>query len=244
MKIRNPKSRSDLKIGKNDNVLEVGGGHNPHPRSNVIVDKFIDSNYHRSGDIKVRRNQKFMQADGENLPFKDKEFDYVISNQVLEHVDNPAKFLDEQMRVAKRGYLEAPCLFGEYLFPKESHRWLILEIDRKIVMVEKKNVFRHAAFDISDVFLHYLPGISISYKMLKRNNPRLFNVAIEWDDKFEYIIEPTDPEILKYFTQYWDSEMIKKQIPARSKASELIVTLQAFSGVFVDFFVNSLSKKQ
>ena len=80
--------------------------------------------------------------------------------------------------------------------------------------------------------------------MLRRNNPELFNVAIEWDDSFEYIVEPTDPEILKYFTQYWDSEMINKQMPARSKVGELIVTLQAFSAVFIGFFVNSLSKKK
>lgn len=56
MKTSNPKSRNHLSIGKNDRVLEVGCGHNPHFRSNVIVDKFIDSNYHRSGDIKVLRD--------------------------------------------------------------------------------------------------------------------------------------------------------------------------------------------
>lgn len=241
MKTRNPKSRSDLKIGSNDYVLEVGGGHNPHPRSNVVCDKFIDSNYHRSGDIKVRKNQKFLQADGENLPFKDKEFDYVICNQVLEHVDNPAKFMAEQMRVSKRGYLEAPSLFGEYLFPKESHRWLILEIDSKVVMVEKKDFFRTSAFDLGDVFLHHLPRISIAYKMLWRNNPELFNMAIEWENDFEYLIEPTDPKYLKYFNTYWDSEMIRSQVKPRSKGSELLATVRAFSGVFTDYFKNSIS---
>ena len=69
MKIRNPKSRFNLNIMKKDRVIEVGGGHNPHPRSNVIVDKFIDSNYHRHSDIKVLKHQQFIQADGENLPF-------------------------------------------------------------------------------------------------------------------------------------------------------------------------------
>jgi ubiquinone/menaquinone biosynthesis C-methylase UbiE len=240
MKLRNPKSRSDLKIGKNDYVLEVGGGHNPHPRSNVVCDKFIDSNYHRSGDIKVRKNQEFLQADGENLPFKDKEFDYVICNQVLEHVDNPAKFLDEQMRVAKRGYLEAPSLFGEYLFPKESHRWLILEIENKIVMVEKKTVFRTSSFDISDIFLHHLQTISIPYKMLMRTYPELRNAAIEWENNFEYLIEPTDPAFLKYFNTYWDSEMIRKQIRPRSKGKEMMMTIQAFGGVVGDFLRNSM----
>ena len=57
MKYRNPKSRFNLSIGKKDHVLEVGGGHNPHPRSNVVVDKFVDCNYHRKSDVKVLKNQ-------------------------------------------------------------------------------------------------------------------------------------------------------------------------------------------
>lgn len=57
MKTNNPKSRFKLGINKNDKVLEVGGGHNPHPRSNMVVDKYIDSNYHRHSDIKVLKHQ-------------------------------------------------------------------------------------------------------------------------------------------------------------------------------------------
>ncbi len=92
MKLRNPKHRFDLNIKRGDKVLEVGGGHNPHYMANVVCDKFVDSNYHRSGDIKVLKNQKFLQADGEKLPFEDKEFDYVICCQVLEHVPDPVSF--------------------------------------------------------------------------------------------------------------------------------------------------------
>ena len=73
MKIKNPKNRLDLSIKRSDRVLEIGGGNNPHPRSNVVVDKFPDINYHRSGDIKVLKHQTFIQADGEDLPFKDKD---------------------------------------------------------------------------------------------------------------------------------------------------------------------------
>ena len=57
MKTSNPESRFHIDIKRNYNVLEVGGGHNPHPRSNVVVDKFVDSNYHRHADIKVLKKQ-------------------------------------------------------------------------------------------------------------------------------------------------------------------------------------------
>lgn len=99
-------------------MLEIGPGHNPTYRSNVIAEKFIDTNYHRCGDVKIYPHQTFVHADGENLPFKDKEFDYVICNQVLEHVEHPEAFIKELCRIARRGYIETPSLLGEYLFPK------------------------------------------------------------------------------------------------------------------------------
>ena len=47
MRTRTPKDRWDLNICKHDRVLEIGSGHNPLYRSNVIVDKYIDNNTHR-----------------------------------------------------------------------------------------------------------------------------------------------------------------------------------------------------
>lgn len=40
---------------------------------------------------------------GEDLPFPDASFDLVISSNVLEHVDNPQKVIDESVRVLKPG---------------------------------------------------------------------------------------------------------------------------------------------
>jgi len=51
-------------------------------------------------------HQQLVNAAAEALPFADKEFDYVICNQVLEHSDDPAQFLREVMRVGKAGYIE------------------------------------------------------------------------------------------------------------------------------------------
>ena len=93
---RTPYDRDNLKIGKKDKVLEVGPGHSPTFRSNVLVDLFVDSNYHRCGNLKIYPHQQFINANGEALPFKDKEFVYVICNQVLEHAENPAEFIREQ----------------------------------------------------------------------------------------------------------------------------------------------------
>lgn len=242
MKIRNPRTRYDINVKSSDRVLEVGGGHNPHPRSNVVVDKFSDSNYHRSGNIKVYKNQTFQEADGENLPFKDNEFDYVICNHVLEHVDNPARFLQEQSRVAKRGYMETPSYIGEHLIPKQSHRWLILEIDNKIVMVEKEKVNFHTSADFGDMFLDYLPKVSIGFKILQRTEPDLFTVRHEWKDNIECIINPDDPALLKYFTQPWTEEIYTKMMVHRSLAAEVKEASYAMYNIVKSVFRSKVLK--
>jgi len=203
MKLKNPKNRSDLAIKRADHVLEIGGGHNPHPRSNVVVDKFPNLNYHRSGDIKILKHQTFVQADGEHLPFKDKEFDYVICCQVLEHVADPAKFLSEQFRVAKKGYIETPSLFGEHLFPRDSHKWILHEHKDVLYIVDKSTINFMVGYDLGELIQLYLPTHSIGFKIMERTHPNLVTIRIEWEHDFNYVINPDDPEIINYFTTKW-----------------------------------------
>lgn len=227
MKLRNPKRRTDLSIRRKDRVLEVGGGHNPHPRSNVVVDKFVDTNYHRNGNIKVLKNQQFMQADGENLPFKDHEFDYVICCQVLEHVDDPEKFLREQFRVAKKGFLEVPALLGEYLYARESHRWIMHEVDDVLYIVDKKAVDFNVTYNLKELVQGYLPQNSIGFKMMSHTHPNILTTRIEWDGDFKFVVNPTDPEILKYFKEKWEAAWADKFFPPRTVSQECIAAVSA-----------------
>jgi len=243
MKINNPINRYKLSAKKSDNILEVGGGHNPHPLSNVVVDKYIDSNYHRSGDIKLRKNQRFMQADGEQLPFENNDFDYVICNQVLEHVENPSKFLDEQSRVAKKGFVETPSLIGEYLFPKESHKWVLLELNNKLVLVEKEKVGFNSKINFGELFLHYLPKHSIGYKILERTYPDLMTVRYEWKDKIEYVINPTDPELLKYFENPWENDIIESYFKRKRTTTEIAEFIKASFDIVMSY-TSTILKKQ
>ena len=231
MKYRNPKSRFNLSIGKKDHVLEVGGGHNPHPRSNVVVDKFVDCNYHRKSDVKVLKNQKFIAADGENLPFEDQVFDYVISNQVLEHVHDPEKFLKEQMRMAKAGYIETPSLTGEYLFPKKAHKWLILEIDNKLIIMDKEKYWFNSDLDFGFLFLTWLHKSSMAWKILRKTNPDLFTVRYEWRDNIEFEVNPDKEDVKKYFSAYWNEKMVNELFPQKSKAKEYFDTVKAMVSI-------------
>ncbi|MEP6675445.1 MAG: methyltransferase domain-containing protein [Ferruginibacter sp.] len=244
MKLRNPKNRFDLKIRSSDHVLDVGGGHNPHPRANVVVDKYTDTNYHRSGDIKVLNNQKFINADGERLPFADKEFDYVICCHVLEHVEDPVKFLSEIFRVGKKGYIEIPSLLGEVLAPRESHKWILHEHKDTLYLVDKAKLgFVGNAYYLGWLVQDYLPKHSVGFKIVERTHANIMTVRIEWDSDFNYVIEPTDPEIRKYFSHEWKEEWADDFFPPRSMGKEFKVAMSAMWDISKAVFKSKVLKK-
>lgn len=227
MKVNNPSSRLKLNIPAGARVLDVGSGHNPHPRANVVVDKFVDDNYHRAGSLKVLNKQEFINADGENLPFKDNEFDFVMSNHVLEHVDHPDKFLNELSRVGKYGYIETPSLIGEHLIPKPSHKWLLLDIDDKLIIVGKDRVHFKTSHDFGLLFLNYFQHHSVGYKILQRTHHQMLTVNYQWKDKIDYVLEPDDDYYLKYFTRAWDESLFNIIMPQRTMKNEMVKALQA-----------------
>lgn len=49
---------------------------------------------------------KHIKASGEELPFKDKEFDYSYCCNVIDHTPNPEKMVSELARVSKKIYLQ------------------------------------------------------------------------------------------------------------------------------------------
>lgn len=244
MKKRTPHNRNDLRIRKNDRVLEIGSGHSPSYRADVIVDKFVDDNYHRCDTIKVYPHQQFVHADGEHLPFQDKEFDYVICNQVLEHTDDPAAFIREQCRVARRGYIETPSLIGEYLFPKSSHRWVILDIDGKLVLFEKAKMPGNYGNNYGELFLNYLPYQSLVYRLLWLTEGDLMINRYEWNDEIEFIVNPDDTYYRSFFTQAWNREMVSKLYPRRTVAQELKKIFWASCFLVRDELTHLLNKKK
>lgn len=239
MKLRTPHDRNDLRIKKRDYVLEVGPGHRPNFRSDVIAEKFIDSNYHRNDEAKMYAHQKFVHAAGENLPFRDNEFDYVICCQVLEHADDPARFITEQTRVAKRGYMETPSAIGEMLFPKKSHRWAILEIDGKLVIFDKSQMESTFKPDFGNLFLDYLPYKSLAFRILSYTHADIKSIRYEWKDSIDFLVNPEDEYYRSFFTQRWTREMMEKIFPARPFHKEFF----AVCGAIVYILKNTLKQK-
>ena len=243
MKIGNPTSRLKLNIKPGEKVLDIGSGDFPHPRANVVVDKFIDDNTHRSGDINVLNHQKFIQADGENLPFEDNEFDYVVSSHALEHAENPDLFIKEMCRVGKRGYVETPSLIGEFLIPKNSHKWVLLDVDGTLVLYEKEKLGFNPMLDYGELFLSYFPRKSIGWKIMQRTHHQMLTVNYEWKDNIDFLINPEDEKYLNYFKRPWDLDMIGKVMPQRGMKGEAQIVTKAFFDIVKSVIKSKFLKK-
>ena len=73
-------------------LLDVGCGTKPY-KSICSVEEYIGLEI----NDEVNRNHSFADAfyDGKTIPFEDKTFDSVMSNQVFEHVFNPSDFIKQ-----------------------------------------------------------------------------------------------------------------------------------------------------
>ena len=136
-------------------------------------------------------------------------------------MDNPTLFIQEICRVGKRGYMETPSLIGEFLFPKEAHKWVILDIDDKLVLYDKNLVPGNYKNNYGELFLNYLPYQSLPYKLLGLTEGELMINRYEWEDDIDFIINPQDEYYLPFFTQKWDRTMVEKLFPPRNVLSEI-----------------------
>ncbi len=112
-------------IKESDRVLEIGPGGSPHPRADVFLEHRFDTEEEEASQrghaAKPRLEKPVVYYSGDQFPFKDNEFDYVICSHVLEHVPNPAKFISELTRVGKKGYLEFPLAYYDFIYDIPDH---------------------------------------------------------------------------------------------------------------------------
>ena len=119
MIIRSSKKYIDNQIEQNPNwkILDIGCGYTAHKKANIICDVQDLSEYYKGRD--------FVKLEDKTLPFKDKEFDFVITSHVIEHVEDVNFFIKELQRISSKGYIELPTMLEDNLVfeNKNDHLW-------------------------------------------------------------------------------------------------------------------------
>ncbi len=203
-------SGKKLSINPEWKVLDVGSGHRPNRRANVLIDNELDETEHRSGKkASVPSDKKMVVGDALHMPFEDKEFDFIIASHIAEHIDDPEQFCKELARVGKRGYIETPGVVDEFFLNEPFHKWMVSRKDNCLIFKEKKN-FK----PFSDFFygLYYLNETRTGHKSLHSSN-----YFIKLASKFVGKIWSCLPKTYTRF--YWENSIRVKVILQNKKHS-------------------------
>lgn len=168
-------------------VLEIGPGATPHPRSDVFLEKKFknkESYFQQFGEKgPLITDKPIFYYDGKSFPFEDKEFDYIICSQVLEHVADIDTFLSEVFRVGRMGYFEYPTIYYEYLYNFDVHLSLI-KYDNSILYWGLKSDFNFGYGSINEVLRQ---SLRLGNNQINRSCKMIFFQGFEWFEPFKVI---------------------------------------------------------
>ncbi|MGQ0827622.1 MAG: glycosyltransferase [Bacteroidota bacterium] len=161
-------SGKKLNIEPDWDVLDVGSGHRPNRRANVLIDNELNETEHRSGKkASIPPDKKMVVGDALHMPFNDKEFDLVIASHIAEHIDDPEQFCKELARVGKRGYIETPGPFDEFFLNEPFHKWIVTQKENHLIFKEKRNFKPFSSFIYK---LYYLNETRTGHSSLYSTN--------------------------------------------------------------------------
>lgn len=153
-------------------IADIGCGYRANNFATTIADIQDLSSYYK--------DRNFIKINEKKLPFKDKEFDFVIASHVIEHVEDFQFFISELERISSRGYIELPSRLGDNLVfeNKNDHLWWFKFDDTKnILIASKKNQF-------------FEPFISVATAKLFEDIFReSLVIELFWEEKIHYKID-------------------------------------------------------
>ena len=163
---------SILEKNSNWKVLDIGCGFRAHKNASVIADIQDLSDFYKE--------KKFIKINEKTLPFKNKEFDFVIASHVIEHVKDFEFFVKELERISSKGYIELPSRLGDNLVFENvnDHIWWFFfdEIKNKLIASKKKQLIA--------------PFITVSMaKMFEDIFRESLVVELAWEKKIDYEID-------------------------------------------------------
>ena len=180
-------------------VLDIGCGYTANKNASTIADVQDLSKFYKDKNFVIIKNDK--------LPFKDKEFDFVIASHVIEHVENFEFFIKELERISSKGYIELPTRFADNLIfeNKNDHIWWFVYDDiNNHLIASKKN-------QLIEPFLNVSTG-----KIFEKSFRESFVLELMWNDKIDYKIDSSIEN--KYFEKISFFKLIKKYLSKKIRS--------------------------
>ena len=161
-------------LSKNINwkILDIGCGYSANKNASVVADIQDLTNFYEG--------KNFIKISGKKLPFKDKEFDFVITSHVIEHVEDFEFFVKELERISSKGYIELPTRLADNLVfeNRNDHIWWFKYNDVSNQIIASK---RNQLID---------PFITVSMgKLFEKVFRESFTLELAWEDKIDYKID-------------------------------------------------------
>lgn len=162
-----------LEKNNNWNVLDIGCGYTAHERANCVADVQDFSKFYLN-------KKNFIRIENKTLPFKDKEFDFVIASHVIEHVEDFGYFISELERISNQGYVELPTRLGDNLIFENTtdHIWWFTFDDstKKLLATKKEQTL--------EPFLSVATG-----RKLTESFRESFVIELIWKDKIDFSLD-------------------------------------------------------
>ena len=166
-----------LSLNSSWNILDIGCGYGASKYANIVCDVQDLSKYYP--------NKTFIKLTEKKLPFKDKEFDFVIASHVMEHVDDIEFFISELERVSQQGYIELPTMLEDNLVfeNKKDHIWHMDFDDVELKLL------------ISRKIQYFEPILTVSsIKELNKIFRKSFILELYWENKIDYEVKKLSNE--------------------------------------------------
>ena len=153
-------------------ILDVGCGFRANKYATVLADVQDLSDFYKE--------KKFIKINEKRLPFKDKEFDFVIASHVIEHVEDFEFFLRELERISTKGFIELPTRLGDNLVfeNKTDHIWWFTYDDTNNLIIASK---RSQLIE---------PFVTVSMaKIFEEIFRESLVIELGWEEKIDYKID-------------------------------------------------------
>ncbi|MGV6889359.1 class I SAM-dependent methyltransferase [Rhodophyticola sp. SM2404] len=166
-------------------IIDIGSGAKPNPYANVLTDFYPDASFHRAGMLDEDR--PVVVCSIEDMPFRDKSFDFSFCTHVLEHVPNLEKAIPEIVRISDSGLIETPRYGKDFMLgTSKQHYWQVVPHDNELFFFQYLENERFASSEASPCMRDWCSNTKTEFQEYFWQKQLLFNSLLRWENEVKF----------------------------------------------------------